>query len=125
MAQIDLMQGFVNTSNQKIEKPVHAHLRRVYGSLSASMVAAAVGAFVRVPANIWKGTLWSLLLSIALLLLINGTQHTRENEKLRFCYLMRFAGLSGLSTSPLLDYIISINPARRTKMLLRISEANV
>ncbi|CDW55301.1 Bax inhibitor 1 [Trichuris trichiura] len=93
------------------EKPVQTHLRRVYGSLSACMVAAAVGAYVHVAVGSWKGTFWSLLLSVVFLLLINGTQHTRETEKLRFCYLMGFAGLSGLSTGPLLDYIISINPA--------------
>uniref|UniRef100_A0A5S6Q9W6 Bax inhibitor 1 n=1 Tax=Trichuris muris TaxID=70415 RepID=A0A5S6Q9W6_TRIMR len=107
----DSVQSFLNGLNLKIEKPVQTHLRRVYGALSLSMMAAAFGAYVHLATDYLKGTIWTLLLSIVLLLLINGTPHTRENEKLRFCYLMGFSALSGISTGPLLDYVVSVKPA--------------
>ncbi|KRX40995.1 Bax inhibitor 1 [Trichinella patagoniensis] len=110
---LNTLSSFYNTLDQKmsymIEKPVQTHLRRVYFSLSASLLAAAAGAYVHLFTDFISGSVWSVLGSLVLLITINATVHTRENELYRFLALMAFSALSGLSTGPLLDFVISVN----------------
>ncbi|KRZ20249.1 Bax inhibitor 1, partial [Trichinella pseudospiralis] len=106
---LNTLSNFYNTLDQKIEKPVQTHLRRVYFSLSASLLAAAAGAYVHLFTDFISGSVWSVLGSLVLLITINATIHTRENELYRFLALMAFSALSGLSTGPLLDFVISVN----------------
>jgi FtsH-binding integral membrane protein len=105
------LENFLNTLDQKLEKDVKNHLKSVYTTLALCLGIAAVGSYVHVCTEILKGSLLTSFGSIVLLLLLYATPDNGQNEKMRFGYLLGFAGLTGLSTGPLLDMAISIDPS--------------
>jgi len=105
------LETFLNTLDQRLDKEVKSHLKNVYTTLAISLGLAAVGAYVHVFTDILKGNFLTSFGSIILLLLLYATPDNGSNEKMRFGYLLGFAGLTGLSTGPLLDMAISIDPS--------------
>lgn len=93
------------------EKSVQKHLKDVYGTLAASLLAAAAGAYVHVATDLLRGSFLTGLLAFGVLMLLYGTPASKANESLRLGYLLGFAGLSGLGVGPLLDAVIDLNPS--------------
>lgn len=102
---------FFDTLDNKIEKSVQKHLKDVYGTLAASLLAAAAGAYVHVATDLLRGSFLTGLLAFGVLMLLYGTPASKANESLRLGYLLGFAGLSGLGVGPLLDAVIDLNPS--------------
>lgn len=105
------MDNFINTLDQKLEKPVKNHLKDVYGTLSMCLLAAAVGAYIHVATDILKGNFLVALASIGLLIALYMTPPNGQNDKTRLGLLLGFAGCSGLSTGPLMDIVYRIDPS--------------
>jgi len=97
--------------DQRLDKDVKNHLKNVYTTLAISLGLAAVGAYIHVCTEMLKGSFLTSFGSIILLLLLYATADNGSNEKMRFGYLLGFAGLTGLSTGPLLDMAISVDPS--------------
>jgi len=110
--EVPLMRRLENIlAFEHLEKPVQAHLKKVYTSLTLCMLLAAVGAYVHLATGLVQAGLLTSLGSIGLMLALRMTPHTRDNEGKRFAFLCGFAGLSGVGLAPLLDICIRINPA--------------
>ena len=93
------------------EAPVKQHLKNVYGCLSLSTVAAAIGAYVHLYTEIQKAGFLTAIGGLGLLIALMSTPDNGKNQKLRLGYLLGFAFLSGLGLGPLLDIVISIDPS--------------
>jgi len=104
------VEKFFTTLDNKLEKDVKTHLKNVYTTLALALLAAAAGSYVHVFTDVLKGNIFVSLGSIALLLMLYSTPAYPEYESRRFVYLMAFAGATGLSTGPLLDMAMRINP---------------
>jgi FtsH-binding integral membrane protein len=105
------LDKFFNTLDQKLDKPLQNHLKKVYSSLAIALMAAAIGAYVHVFTDILRANIFCTFGGIIALLLLYATPDNGRNEKLRLGYLFGFAFLSGLSTGPLMDYVIRIDPS--------------
>lgn len=105
------IDNFFNTLDQKLDKDLKQHLKNVYTTLAICLFVAAFGSYVHVCTEILRGGLLTVFGSIVLLLLLYATPDNGQNENLRFSYLLGFAGLTGLSTGPLLDMAIAIEPS--------------
>jgi len=105
------LQMFLNGLNRRLEPPVKSHLKQVYGTMSLALLAAALGAYVHLFTNLLSGGLLSGLASLGFGLALYSTpDHAKSRDK-RMAYLMGFAACSGLSTGPLLDFALLMNPA--------------
>jgi len=104
------VEKFFTTLDNKLEKDVKTHLKNVYTTLALALLAAAAGSYVHVFTDVLKGNIFVSLGSIALLLMLYSTPAYPEYESRRFVYLMAFAAATGLSTGPLLDMAMRINP---------------
>lgn len=105
------LDSFFRTLDDKIEKSLQNHLKNVYSTLALCLFVAAFGCFLHISTEFLKGGFLTAFGSIVLMLLLYATPDSGENEKLRLAYLLGFAGLSGLSTGPLLDLAITIDPS--------------
>jgi FtsH-binding integral membrane protein len=94
-----------------LEKPVQAHLKKVYSSLAICMLVAAVGGYVHLFTNIMQAGLLTIVGSIGLLIMLGVTPHTPENEGKRFGCLIGFSFFSGMALGPLLDVAIMVDPS--------------
>jgi len=101
---------FFNTFDQKLDKELKSHLKKVYGCLAISLMVAAFGAYVHVFTDILRGNIFCTFGSIIALLLLYATPDNGQNEHLRLGYLFGFSFLTGLSTGPLMDYVLSVDP---------------
>lgn len=104
------VDNFVNTLDQKLEKPVKNHLKDVYSTLALCLLAAGVGAYVHVATDLLKGNFLIALGSIGLLIGLYMSPPNGQNDKLRWGLLLGFAAFTGLSTGPLMDIVIQIDP---------------
>jgi FtsH-binding integral membrane protein len=104
------LDKFFNTLDQKLDKGAQQHLKKVYSCLAISLLAAAFGAYIHVFTDILRANILCSFGSIIVLLLLYATPDNGRNERLRFSYLLGFAFLSGLSTGPLMDYVMRIDP---------------
>ncbi|XP_054722683.1 probable Bax inhibitor 1 [Uloborus diversus] len=105
------MNTFFRTLNQKMEPPLQTHMKNVYSCVALSTLAAAVGSFVHLFTGILSGGLLSSLGSVGFMIALMSTPDDGKNTKKRLGFLLAFAFLSGLGLGPLLDVVISINPA--------------
>ncbi|CAJ0576129.1 unnamed protein product, partial [Mesorhabditis spiculigera] len=96
--------------DDKLEKRQKTHLKNVYGSLAVGLGAAAVGASVHLFTNILRANFLLSLGSIALMFMLMSTPAVPENQKKRFGYFLGFCFISGVSTGPLLEHAMMINP---------------
>lgn len=101
-----------------LETRVQKHLKKVYGTLSVSMLAAAAGAYVHLFTGIVSAGILTVLASIGMMLWLAATSHTKENEQKRLGIFIGFTFLSGVSLGPLLDMVISIDPSIITTALM-------
>ncbi|XP_060599498.1 bax inhibitor 1-like [Ruditapes philippinarum] len=101
-----------------LETRVQKHLKKVYGTLSISMFAAAAGAYVHLFTGLMSAGLLTALGSIGLMIWLAATSHTKENEQKRLGIFIGFTFLSGVSLGPLLDMVIRIDPSIITTALL-------
>jgi len=102
---------FFNTLDQKLDKELQGHLKKVYSCLAISLLVAAFGAYVHVFTDILRANIFVTFGAIIALLLLYATPDNGRNEKLRLGYLFGFAFLTGLSTGPLMDYVLKIDPS--------------
>ncbi|XP_045177822.1 bax inhibitor 1-like [Mercenaria mercenaria] len=101
-----------------LETRVQKHLKKVYGTLSISMLAAAAGAYVHLFTGIISAGLLTALGSIGMMIWLAATSHTKENEQKRLAIFIGFTFLSGVSLGPLLDMVIQIDPSIITTALM-------
>lgn len=92
----------------KITPAVQNHLKRVYLSLSADLVAAAAGVYLHILSDI-GGLLTGLAFMGSVIWLWNIPADS-YNENKRFMLLMVAALLNGVTLKPLIDIVISIDP---------------
>jgi len=97
--------------DQKLDKGLKAHLEKVYSCLAISLAVAAFGAYIHVFTDILRANIFVTFGAIIALLLLYATPDNGRNEQLRLGYLFGFAFLSGLSTGPLMDYVIRVDPS--------------
>jgi len=105
------VQKFFSTLDQKLEKPVQAHLRTVYATLAIGLLSAAIGASVHLFTDLLHANFLTGILSMVLLFALYATPHTEANHTTRFVYFLGFTSLAGLGTGPLLDFAIHLNPS--------------
>jgi len=105
------LDKFFNTLDQKLDKGLQNHLKKVYSCLAISLAVAAFGAYVHVFTDILRANIFCTFGAIVALLLLYATPDNGRNEQLRLGYLFGFAFLSGLSTGPLMDYVIRVDPS--------------
>lgn len=94
-----------------LEGHVQKHLKKVYGTLSISMMAAGVGAYVHLFTGLMKAGLLTTLASLGLMLWLAFTHHSKENETKRLAILTGFTFFTGMSLGPVMDFVIDINPS--------------
>merc|ERR1712117_164549 len=105
------IEGFFNTFNTKLEAPVRSHLKNVYACLTMSVLSAAAGAYVHLFTDLLRGGgLIMGLVSLGLAIGLHMTPDNGKNRGQRLAMLLGFAFVSGLSSGPLLDLAIRINP---------------
>jgi FtsH-binding integral membrane protein len=105
------LDKFFNTLDQKLDKDIQGHLKKVYSCLAIALMVAAFGAYVHVFTDILRANIFVTFGAIIALLLLYATPDNGRNEKLRLGYLFGFAFLTGLSTGPLMDYVLKIDPS--------------
>lgn len=76
------------------EPPVRQHLAKVYCCLTATTLAAALGAIIHL-AQIWEGGFLSAIISLGLVLGIHFTQDNGKNFYLRLGMLLGFGLFTG------------------------------
>jgi len=103
-------QQFTNGLSQKYEPFVREHLARVYMVLAGTAASAAVGAVLQLRQILDLG-LMSAMASLLLVLALNLFKDNSKNYYVRLSMLLAFGFCSGQTLGPLMDYIISINPA--------------
>lgn len=79
--------------------------------MAMALLAAAAGAYVHMFVGILSGGLLSTLATLGFGLALYSTPHHEKNKDKRLMYLMGFAACSGLSTGPLLDFAMFIEPS--------------
>nr|XP_005308457.3 bax inhibitor 1 [Chrysemys picta bellii] len=94
-----------------ISASTQQHLKRVYASFALCMFVAATGAYINVVTHLLRFSLLSGLGSLALLIWLMATPHSRETEQKRLGILAGFAFLTGANLCPLLEMCIVINPS--------------
>lgn len=99
------------TDFSKLDVSTKKHLKNVYGALSISMMAAAVGAVIHLYSGFLQGGLLAFLGTIGFLLALGATPNEPKNQMKRLGYLVGFAGCTGLGLGPLLDQVIMIDPS--------------
>jgi len=85
---------------------VRTHVKRVYTTLFATILAAAVGGFVFVSSNI--GGMWTFLVGIGLLFWLSATP--QEEVGKRISILAAFGFVEGNALGPLLAISIDLDP---------------
>ncbi|XP_043264424.1 probable Bax inhibitor 1 [Colletes gigas] len=106
-----MINTFVNAFSNRLEAPVRQHLKNVYACLSLSTVTAAAGACGHLYTDLLQANMLTTLGSIALLLRLSTLPDNGKNPKLRLCYLLGFAFLSGIGLHPLLELVVTVNPS--------------
>lgn len=97
--------------NNRLEKNVQEHLRNVYATVTMGIGAAAIGAGIHIFTNILRANILMAFASIAVMMALISTPHTRENEKKRLGYFFIFCGISGISMGPLLERVMEVDPS--------------
>jgi FtsH-binding integral membrane protein len=105
------VNSFFSTLDRKLDKDMRSHLKNVYGSLSLCVLAAAAGAYVHVATDILQGNFLVAIGSIITLLVLMSIPHSAQNEPKRFGLLMLFATCTGLSTGPLIEMALHMDPS--------------
>ncbi|VDD95252.1 unnamed protein product [Enterobius vermicularis] len=93
------------------EKDVRDHLKAVYGTLSVGLAAAAIGAALHILTDMFRSSFLLSLAPIGLMIALCTTPHSAENERKRFFYFLGFTCLTGISTGPLIEQAISVEPS--------------
>ena len=94
-----------------LERSVQTHLKKVYGTLSISMVAAGVGAYVHLFTGLMKAGLMTSLISLGLMIWLAATHHSKETEMKRLAILTGFTFFTGMSLGPVMDFVIDVDPS--------------
>lgn len=106
------VDSFFNTFNTKFDAPVRTHLKNVYASLTMSVLAASVGAYVHLFTDLLQGGgIMFSLLGLGLALGLFMTPDNGKNRGMRMGMLLGFAFLTGLGLGPLLQMAIMMNPS--------------
>jgi len=106
------VDNFFNTFNTKFDAPVRTHLKNVYASLTMSVMAASVGAYVHLFTDLLQGGgIMFSLLGLGLALGLFMTPDNGKNRGMRMGMLLGFAFLTGLGLGPLLQMAIMMNPS--------------
>jgi len=105
------IDNFLNSFNTKFEPHVRGHLKNVYASLTMTVAASTVGAYVHLFTNILQGG--GLLFSLVAAGLALGLFMTPDNGKnrgTRMAMLLGFGFLTGLGMGPMLQLAMMMNP---------------
>nr|DAA34721.1 TPA_inf: Bax-mediated apoptosis inhibitor TEGT/BI-1 [Amblyomma variegatum] len=105
------MNAFMNSFNNRLDKPVRDHLKNVYSCLAISTLATAAGGYVHLFTDILQGNFLTTLLSLGLLVALFAVPENGKNQHMRLAILVGFAFTTGLGMGPLLDIVISVDPS--------------
>lgn len=105
------IQNTIYSLNNKLEKDVREHLKAVYGTLCVGLLAAAFGAGLHLLTDYFRANFLLSLAPVGLMIALSTTPCTPENERKRFYYFLGFTCLSGISTGPLIEQAISVDPS--------------
>uniref|UniRef100_A0A1E1XIG1 Putative bax-mediated apoptosis inhibitor tegt/bi-1 n=1 Tax=Amblyomma aureolatum TaxID=187763 RepID=A0A1E1XIG1_9ACAR len=105
------MNAFMNTFNNRLDKPVRDHLKNVYSCLAISTLATAAGGYVHLFTDILQGNFLTTLLSLGLLVALFAVPDNGKNQHVRLAILVGFAFTTGLGMGPLLDIVVSVDPS--------------
>lgn len=104
------LQTFINSFQNRLEPPVRQHLKNVYGTLMMTCGSAVAGVYVDMYTWFQAGIL-SAIVGAGLMLMLIATPDNGKNTNLRLGYLLGFGLTSGMSLSPLLEYVSFIDPS--------------
>lgn len=105
------VNAFVNSLNNRLDKPVRDHLKNVYSCLAISTMAAAAGGYAHLFTEFLQGNFLTTLLSLGLLVALFAVPDNGKNQHLRLGILGGFAFTTGLGMGPLLDVVVSVDPS--------------
>jgi FtsH-binding integral membrane protein len=116
------VDSFLNSFNTKFEAPVRSHLKNVYATLTMSVLAASVGAYVHLFTDLLQGGgIMFSLLGAGLALGLFMTPDNGKNRGMRMGMLLGFAFLTGLGMGPLLSMAIMMNPSLEPSAMMLTS----
>lgn len=104
------VNSFFRNFNNMLEPQVQQHLTNVYGCLSASMVAASIGAYIDLVATLGSLNFIAAITGIGLLIALTSSRDNGKNRHLRMGYLLGFSFCSGVGLGSLLDFAITVSP---------------
>ncbi|XP_042903365.1 bax inhibitor 1 [Parasteatoda tepidariorum] len=105
------MDSFFRTLNLKMEPQLQSHMKNVYSCVALSTLSAAFGAFIHIFTGILSGGFLSAIGSFGCMMALMSTRDDGKNTTTRLGLLLGFAFLSGLGLGPLLEAVISVDPA--------------
>eukprot|EP00118_Oscarella_pearsei_P024591 m.306369 g.306369 ORF g.306369 m.306369 type:complete len:239 (+) comp41189_c0_seq1:75-791(+) len=98
------------TDFSSLDEQTRKHLKNVYACLSLSMLAAAAGSAIHF-GGVIRGGLLATLGSIGFMIALAMTKNSKGNSMKRLGFLVGFAGLTGVSLGPLLDFAVQVDPS--------------
>ncbi|XP_055331779.1 probable Bax inhibitor 1 [Paramacrobiotus metropolitanus] len=105
------MEGLLDFS--ALEKPVKAHLTRVYGALSMACLVCTAGVYCTlqgiIPAFL-AGNFLFILAIFGMTIALVTMEPTMQNQDKRMGLFMGIAAMMGINMTPLIQTVIQINP---------------
>jgi len=105
------LDGLLDFSS--LEKPVKAHLTKVYGVLAMAFLVCGAAVFATLQGMVPQflvGNLLTLLAVFGLMFALFMMTPTPQNQDKRVGIFMGIAGLMGINMTPLIEMVIQINP---------------
>ncbi|XP_065178794.1 probable Bax inhibitor 1 [Sycon ciliatum] len=95
----------------KLSHDDRSHLKKVYTSLSLTLLAATAGSAVNVLLGMFQGAFLASIVSIGLLLALRFNPDNGKNLATRLGLLAGFGFFSGVSMGPLIAHVAAIDPS--------------
>lgn len=102
---------FTRTLNDRLKPRVKTHLKRVYSTLTATVLAASLGGYLHLYTNLAAtlGPLTQLFVTLGLCLALMFTKDNGQNRNQRLGYLLGIGFFSGFSMGPLIEMTLYID----------------
>jgi FtsH-binding integral membrane protein len=107
---LDNFERIISSLGNKLEKEVLVHLKNVYSTMTICLLIAVIGVATNFVLHLHSLHLWFTIAKFVLIFVLHLTPPIRENDKKRLFFLYGLSFLIGLTTSPLVQMVVIINP---------------